>query len=117
MPLAGNRKQTLLKHISKLAHNQDSRFPITPAIQLTHYVDFVTEMGETMMMGLRLTQEGVPTDVFRKRFGQSIQAIYGTQIVRLISTGLLEWHGKNQDVLRLTSKGRFLGNQVFKEFV
>jgi oxygen-independent coproporphyrinogen-3 oxidase len=90
---------------------------MTPATQKAHPIDIATEIGETMMMGLRLTREGVSQKAFYRRFRQAIKNVYGTQVERLTSMGLLEWAGKNQDILRLTSKGRFLGNRVFMEFL
>jgi oxygen-independent coproporphyrinogen-3 oxidase len=75
------------------------------------------EMQETMMVGLRLTQEGVPDGVFRERFGQSLREVFGQEIERLVGLGLIEWVDENQPRLRLTRHGRLLGNQVFMEFV
>jgi len=92
-------------------------FPCTPATAQMLPIDQETEIGETMMMGLRLIQEGVSSSVFQNRFGKSIRQLFSTPIVRLESLGLLEWAGEEGDVLRLTQKGRLLGNQVFKEFI
>jgi oxygen-independent coproporphyrinogen-3 oxidase len=91
------------------------RFPRTPATAHAHKIDCAMEMSETMIMGLRLTHEGVSDVAFLQRFGQSLHEVYGKHIDRLIQQGLLEWH--EEDVLRLTPKGRLLGNQVFIEFV
>lgn len=90
-------------------------FPRTPATARAHKIGCTAEMNETMIMGLRLTQEGVSTAAFLQRFKQSLMEVYGMQINRLIHNGLLEWH--EEDKLRLTPKGRLLGNQVFIEFV
>jgi oxygen-independent coproporphyrinogen-3 oxidase len=90
-------------------------FPHTPATAHAHKIDLTAEMSETMIMGLRLTQEGVSAAAFLQRFKQSLQEVFGSQIDRLILKGLLEWH--EEDILRLTPKGRLLGNQVFIEFV
>jgi oxygen-independent coproporphyrinogen-3 oxidase len=92
-------------------------FPMTPATQTAQPVDRLAEIAETMMMGLRLTQEGVSNTTFRQRFGQSLQEIFARPIERLIHLGLLEWAGKDQNTLRLTPHGRLLGNQVFVEFI
>ncbi len=92
-------------------------FPRTPATAQMLPIDHETEIGETMMMGLRLIQEGVSSSVFQNRFGKSIKQLFSTPIVRLESLGLLEWAGEEGDILRLTQKGRLLGNQVFKEFI
>jgi coproporphyrinogen III oxidase-like Fe-S oxidoreductase len=80
-------------------------------------IDAETGMGEMMMMGLRLTQEGVAEAVFEARFGQSLESVYASQIQRLARIGLLEWHGQPDRRLRLTQSGRLLGNQVFQEFI
>ena len=92
-------------------------FPRTPATIELNPIDTFTEIGETMMMGLRLVMEGVSSLEFLQRFGTSLLERFGDQITRLISVGLLEWAGEQGERLRLTKKGRLLGNQVFKEFI
>jgi len=92
-------------------------FPRLPATLQTVPIDVDTEIGETMMMGLRLVLEGVSSQVFQHRFGISLKQRFGIQIDRLISYGLLEWAGVENEILRLTNKGHLLGNQVFKEFI
>lgn len=89
-------------------------FPHTPAVQTAHSIDRAAEIGETMMMGLRLVREGVSNTNFCARFGQPLTELFGLQIERLTRLGLLEWH---DDCLRLTRRGRLLGNQVFVEFI
>ena len=92
-------------------------FPRTPATKQITLIDNETEIGETMMMGLRLVNEGVSNKKFYKKFGITLQERFSVQIDRLIEYGLLEWAGYENDSLRLTNKGRLLGNQVFKEFI
>jgi oxygen-independent coproporphyrinogen-3 oxidase len=92
-------------------------FPHTPATIQLNPIDTDTEIGETMMMGLRLVLEGVSNQEFQRRFGISLQERFSAQIDRLISFGLLEWTGDQWERLRLTKKGHLLGNQVFKEFI
>lgn len=72
-----------------------------------------TEMGETMMMGLRLA-EGVSDARFRSRFGLGLTEAFGEPLARMRDLGLLEWDGQ---AVRLTARGRLLGNQVFQEFL
>jgi len=73
---------------------------------------------ETMMMGLRLTEEGINTEQFTKRFSLKIEDVYFNQIKKLIALGLLEYKTINDfRILRLTKKGRMVGNQVFLEFI
>jgi oxygen-independent coproporphyrinogen-3 oxidase len=92
-------------------------FPRTPATAVVNPVERVQEMGEFMMMGLRLTQEGVSNTLFNHRFGSTIQNEYGNTVKSLVSSGLLEWEKDNQDTLRLTKRGHLLGNRVFREFI
>jgi oxygen-independent coproporphyrinogen-3 oxidase len=74
-----------------------------------------------MMTGLRLTQEGVSENEFQVRFGKSLREVYGNEIEELLKIGLIESKtsefSKNSEVLRLTQRGRLLGNQVFMRFV
>ena len=92
-------------------------FPVTPATINSHTIDRLTEIGETMMMGLRLTREGVSDPAFRSRFGESLEEVYGKEIRELVGLGLLERAGREGDILRLTEPGRLLGNQVFYRFI
>ena len=93
------------------------RFPSTPATVNVQYVKQDQEIRETMMMGLRLTEEGVSREAFRARFSTSLIEVYETEIEELISAGLLEWEPIERDRLRLTPRGRLLGNQVFVRFI
>ena len=40
--------------------------------------------------------------------------VYAAEVQELVKLGLLEWHGNS---VRLTRRGRLLGNQVFLRFV
>ena len=71
-------------------------------------------MQETMMLGLRLVQEGVSDEAFRARFGVGIAEAFPREVADLTRLGLLEW--KN-GALRLTPHARLIGNQVFLRFV
>jgi oxygen-independent coproporphyrinogen-3 oxidase len=79
-------------------------------------------MSEFMMTGLRLTREGVSSDEFLSRFGASLRDVFGKEINVLLKLGLLEWltveaDGRPPLRLRLTQRGRLLGNQVFMRFL
>jgi oxygen-independent coproporphyrinogen-3 oxidase len=89
-------------------------WPRTPATASAELIDRRAEMGEVMMMGLRLTEEGVSRGVFRERFGEELETAYAAPLAQLTAWGLLEWAGER---LRLTARGRLLGNRVFREFV
>ncbi len=71
------------------------------------------EMGEFMMLGLRLN-EGVSRAEFYRRFRTPVECVYGREIAELVGLGLLE---ADHDRLRLTARGRLLGNEVFMRFI
>ena len=76
------------------------------------YVDDALEMAETMMMGLRL-DDGVGVAAFESRFGRRLDSVYGEQLSELTGLGLLQ---QGDGVVRLTERGRLLGNEVFLRF-
>ncbi len=72
-----------------------------------------TICGETMMMGLRLA-EGVGGDRFEAETGLRLVDLYEPVIERFSGLGLVAWDGQR---VRLTRRGRLLGNQVFEGFL
>lgn len=72
-----------------------------------------TVMGDTMMMGLRLN-EGVADDAFAARFGVSIANAFPRALAECMADGLVGWHDGS---LRLTERGRLVGNVVFERFI
>ncbi len=79
----------------------------------TTQVDRQDEMAEVMILGLRLNS-GVRLDSFRRRFGIAMQSVYGQVMDELMGVGLLEVESGS---LRLTERGRLLGNEVFARFI
>jgi oxygen-independent coproporphyrinogen III oxidase len=75
-------------------------------------VDLRTEMGEFMMLGLRLNA-GIPKSEFKRRFGVEVEEVFAPELERLEVQGLLE----PGPVMRLTDHGRLLGNEVFGAFL
>jgi oxygen-independent coproporphyrinogen-3 oxidase len=105
-------------YITRLEGGKLQAFPCTPATASLTQVDRIAEIGETMMMGLRLTREGVTEADFQARFGQGLEDVFAAEIEELRGYGLLEWAGETSErCLRLTSRGRLLGNQVFMRFI
>ena len=90
-------------------------FPFTPATVNHHKQSLEDDMSEFMMTGLRLTREGVSEDEFQARFDQSLLNVYGDEIKELLNLGLLEQWTDTR--IRITQRGRLLGNQVFMRFV
>lgn len=104
-------------YIHRMLKSERLEFPRTPATVTANLVAPEMAMGEVMMMGLRLTREGVNDELFSAEFGMSLTTAFRPQIERLVHLGLLEWGGEKQNQLRLTESGRLLGNQVFVEFI
>lgn len=76
-------------------------------------LDEAGRMGETMMLGLRLTR-GVSWRAFARRFGRPMASVYGAAISELCADGLLV---ADERGIRLTRRGRLLGNRVFAAFL
>jgi len=93
------------------------QFPRTAATATIEKIDEQRAMGEVMMMGLRLVKEGVARQSFSDRFRRGLDEVYGHQIEKLQNLGLLESVNGDQNAIRLTQRGRLLGNQVFIEFI
>jgi oxygen-independent coproporphyrinogen-3 oxidase len=114
-------------YIDRLANyelrNTHYKFPLTPATVNHHKQTAADDMGEFMMTGLRLTRDGVSSAAFYQRFGRGLIEVYPKEIDELVRFGLLEWKKemsetfRASDILRLTSRGRLLGNQVFLRFI
>ena len=77
------------------------------------------EMGETMMMGLRLLEEGVTSQRFGQRFAAPLEQVYAAEIAELCKGGLLERVPREGALerIRLTQRGHLLGNSVFARFL
>jgi oxygen-independent coproporphyrinogen-3 oxidase len=90
------------------------KFPLSPAAVNQHHQTSKDDQSEFMITGLRLTTEGISFPAFRRRFGHEMDEVYSAEINELTKLGLIE---KTSDSLRLTRRGRLLGNQVFLRFV
>ncbi len=91
------------------------------AVEMAHDLTLSSEtltreetLAETMMLGLRLTQEGIDCSRFIYRFGDDPRQLYSCDIEKFVHRGLLEVAG---DHLRLTPHGVFLANDVMMAFV
>ena len=77
-------------------------------------IDRDLEIAEAVILSLRL-EEGVNLTDFAHRFGVELYSIYQQQqINELVELGLI---AKNQHSIRLTTKGKLLGNEVFSRFL
>jgi oxygen-independent coproporphyrinogen-3 oxidase len=100
------------EYITRLEADWQGPFP--PSMKEMEEIDEPLEMAETMMLALRLVQEGVGLADFRERFGRELMAVYGGEIREMGQAGLLE---VDRERVRLTARGRLLGNEVFQRFL
>lgn len=106
---AGHRYANVL---APARYISQTRFGET-AVDMIEPIGRELEMGETMMLGLRLA-EGVALDRFRQRFGVGLEDVYGGTLAELVELGLLRIDDRR---VCLTERGRFLGNEVFCRFL
>jgi len=104
-----------INKIRSLGSASDISFP---AAVETLELDPYTVQQETMMLGMRLTREGVSEFEFMNRFGKRILDVFPKEVDRIIARKLAEWREFSDGPhLVLTRKGVPLGNLVFQEFV
>lgn len=117
------RIRTYIDRVSNIDHQTSNiEFPLSPATVNHHKQTIKDDMSEFMMTSLRLTREGVSADEFQSRFGKGLDDMYGKVIEVLVSQGLLESFlpiggGHRKGGIRLTKRGRLLGNKVFMHFL
>jgi oxygen-independent coproporphyrinogen-3 oxidase len=100
------------EYITRLEADWQGPFP--PHAKEVEEIDETLELAETMILGLRLVREGVGISDFRERFGRDWMDICGREIGEMEQAGLLEVGGER---IRLTARGRLLGNEVFQRFL
>ena len=105
-------------YIQRMQSAQNWPVEAPPAAEEVTLLTQWDEIQERMMMGLRLTEEGIGALDFQERFGKKIEEVYPKELGFMQDNGLLEWAGRQeQRRLRLTRRGRMLGNQVFMQFI
>lgn len=77
------------------------------------FLSIEEKQEEFMFMGLRMN-EGVSEAEFLRRFGESMDSVYGDEIKELISEELLV---KKDGRLSLTDRGVDISNSVFEKFI
>ena len=70
-------------------------------------------MEEEMFLGLRKT-EGVAIQRFKEKFNKDPLRFYHEEIEKLVQQKLLV---VDEQFIKLTKKGKMLGNIVFQEFI
>jgi oxygen-independent coproporphyrinogen-3 oxidase len=85
-----------------------------PYLDSEETIDLNLEMAETMILGLRLVDEGVEFARFQARFGVDLRQHYADELAELQVLNLI---ATDSDRVKLTRWGRLLGNQVFLRFL
>lgn len=117
------RIKTYIERLTTAHPSPNMTFPLTPAVVQQRRQSLQDNMSDFMLNGLRLTREGIDPGTFHARFGRDLNEVFGREIDELVQLGLLEWaqrspaSGRPEKGLRLTARGRLLGNQVFLRFV
>jgi len=75
----------------------------------SEYIDRRQEMSETAFLGLR-TAQGLHLPTFEDRFDESFSQFVGRRLDLVDEAGLIE---REQEWIRLSKRGRLLGNKVF----
>ncbi len=86
----------------------------TPAASKTTLVSEADDLYETIMMGLRLTKEGINRSRFRQRFGRDFLELFAGPADRMSAAGLLT---VTTESIGLSQDGRLLSNGVIRAFV
>jgi oxygen-independent coproporphyrinogen III oxidase len=105
--------RSVAQYLERLTAGQVDEWP-SPAAEDGETLDRSLQMAETMMLGLRLTREGVSETGFQQRFGVALDAIYPSALREMADVGLLT---REAGRVCLTPRGRLLGNRVFVRFL
>ena len=89
-------------------------YPRTAATEGYDTLSRADEISDTLIMGLRLTQEGIVRDTFRERFGEDLLDIHGPALRRHEEQGFLKIDDSR---VRLSTEGRLLANVVLRDLV
>lgn len=106
----GNVRRSNIGPLNRyMASLHDGRLPVFDE----NTVSAEEAMEEEMFLGLRMA-DGVRRDVFKEKFGITPDDIFRGQLEQLSKNGLIDDDGVS---IRLTRKGRLLGNEVFQSFL
>lgn len=82
-------------------------------IMMQKEVTYEEKMEEEMFLGLRKNR-GVSLTVFEQKYSKTLHEVYGKEIKELIHKELV---ALEEDHIFLTTRGRFVGNEVFQYFL
>lgn len=107
--------KTIPQYIKSLQQNHIGSNQFSPAIENMIAIDEFTEMQETMMVGLRLVDEGVSIPQFVKRFNKSPMDVFASEIEYLLENDLLKI--SRDKVITIPKNKIMVSNIVFQKFV
>ncbi|MCA9858792.1 MAG: radical SAM family heme chaperone HemW [Thermomicrobiales bacterium] len=107
----GNER--FMNHLKPLTWIEAVESGASPVSNVEHLSPEI-QMGETMMLGLRLLGEGVSAAAFATRHGVALDERFGAQIEELAALGLVDW---DDERVRLTHRGTLLANDVCARFL
>ncbi len=90
----------------------DSPSDILAAMKQVTFIDpqpAELQMADTAILALRLN-EGLDLAEFKRRFGRTLDEVYGPTIVEFMEAGFIE---RANGHLRLTDRGRYVANELF----
>lgn len=108
--VAGQRTMNHLLPSSYIAAIEHGDSPVSNVEEISPK----TAMGETMMLGLRLIEQGVADAAFAARHRRTLDDAYGPVIAELTALGLLE---RLPDRVRLSPRGLMVANDVCERFL
>ncbi|MBN1122511.1 MAG: radical SAM family heme chaperone HemW [Anaerolineae bacterium] len=115
---AGGRRMwnvtSIPEYIRRMAEGQARPFPFSPANEDYEEINEGLAKSETMILGLRLVEEGVDRMDYEARFGESIEASFGPVLRELEAGGLIE---SNSERIRLTRRAYLISNRVLVRFL
>ena len=95
-------ERDVAKYVAMIDHGAS---PIVERTELTNE----DARSEAVFLGLRL-MKGISLQNYRARFGRDLRAELNGELERLTAAGLIEI---DADVLKLTTRGALLSNEVF----
>lgn len=104
--------QRYIKGLSEAAG--ECPYPLTPVMDEAATLTREAEIAEALIMGLRLTNEGVSRAAFLARFGVDLVDLHRDVIDKYVGYGLLT---VDDERVRITPQGRMLSNMIFRELV
>ncbi|MFC5713446.1 radical SAM family heme chaperone HemW [Thalassorhabdus alkalitolerans] len=107
--LAGVRYANIGPLPHYLSAVQENNLPIKES----HNVTLQEKMEEEMFMGLRM-DKGVDKQRFLRKYQKSIEEVFSRQISSLEEEDLII---NEMETIRLTQRGKLLGNEVFERFL